>query len=544
MEDLDTIDKSPSRSMDGEEEFNQEGAYREDIDMIDYKSPSRSMDGEEELNEEGAHTGDTDMIDYKSPIPSTDGEEELNQEDVHMEDIDMIDYKSPSVSTDGEEQSNQERSEENKSTEQFEDNDDPLKNLKDKIGTAVEDWFQEMIDKIEDSVEESQDDGEGDEEYICIYEEDKFCPEMLPEFMAEICLGSCESYDDFASLLRQKWAAISEAEPREEEQLPPERSWPDHSLKFEEMSDGVLIEISPWSLPWPEFKSKLFRVDGEEAYQTFQRVIENANVIMATYEDPLLGDVMVYPEKGTVAFSAGLHGWAFTLTNFAKMYASNFGVDESKMMERLGGENFFDPATKKWTTKNTGSATCKRGFVQFCYEPIKQIINTYMNDQKDKLWPMLQKLGVTMKSDEKELMAKALMERVMQTWLPPSSAVLEMMIFHLPSPSTAQRYRVENFYEGPLDDQYANAIGNYDPEGPLMLYVSKMIPASDKGRFFAFGRVFAGESVDWCEGLMSIPERQHFTNIWLISLFSQEQHAGKAVANSTLATSLRVNGSD
>ncbi|PQP97449.1 hypothetical protein Pyn_30902 [Prunus yedoensis var. nudiflora] len=85
------------------------------------------------------------------------------------------------------------------------------------------------------------------------------------------------------------------------------------------------------------------------------------------------------------------------------------------------------------------------------------------------------------------------MKRVMQTWLPASSALLEMMIFHLPSPSTAQRYRVENLYEGPLDDQYANAIRNCDPEGPLMLYVSKMIPASDKGRFFAFGRVFAGK---------------------------------------------------
>ncbi|KAK8651916.1 hypothetical protein V6N13_141491 [Hibiscus sabdariffa] len=235
------------------------------------------------------------------------------------------------------------------------------------------------------------------------------------------------------------------------------------------------------------------QVDGEEAYQTFQRVIENANVIMATYEDPLLGDVQVYPEKGTVAFSAGLHGWAFTLTNFAKMYASKFGVDEAKMMERLWGENFFDPATKKWTTKNTGSATCKRGFVQFCYEPIKQIINTCMNDQKDKLWPMLQKLQVTMKSDEKDLMGKALMKRVMQTWLPASNALLEMMIFHLPSPSKAQKYRVENLYEGPLDDVYANAIRNCDPEGPLMLYVSKMIPASDKGRFFAFGRVFSGK---------------------------------------------------
>ncbi|KAD5318036.1 hypothetical protein E3N88_17982 [Mikania micrantha] len=234
------------------------------------------------------------------------------------------------------------------------------------------------------------------------------------------------------------------------------------------------------------------QIDGEEAYQTFQRVIENANVIMATYEDPLLGDVMVYPEKGTVAFSAGLHGWAFTLTNFAKMYASKFGVDESKMMERLWGENYFDPKTKKWTTKSTGSATCKRGFVQFCYEPIKQIINTCMNDKKDQLWPMLTKLGVTMKSEEKELMGKALMKRVMQNWLPASTALLEMMIFHLPSPHTAQKYRVENLYEGPLDDQYANAIRNCDPDGPLMLYVSKMIPASDKGRFFAFGRVFAG----------------------------------------------------
>ncbi|CAJ2659254.1 unnamed protein product [Trifolium pratense] len=235
------------------------------------------------------------------------------------------------------------------------------------------------------------------------------------------------------------------------------------------------------------------QLDPEEAYLTIQRVIESANVIMATYEDPLLGDVQVYPEKGTVAFSAGLHGWAFTLTNFAKMYASKFGVDESKMMERLWGENFFDPITKKWTTKNTGSATCKRGFVQFCYDPIKQIIELCMTDQKDKLWPMLQKLKVNLKSEEKELTGKALMKRVMQSWLPASSALLEMMIFHLPSPSKAQKYRVDNLYEGPLDDPYASAIRNCDPEGPLMLYVSKMIPASDKGRFYAFGRVFSGK---------------------------------------------------
>merc|ERR1711885_24313 len=36
-------------------------------------------------------------------------------------------------------------------------------------------------------------------------------------------------------------------------------------------------------------------------------------------------------------------------------------------------------------------------------------------------------------------------------------------------------------------------IKNCDPEAPLMMYVSKMVPTSDKGRFYAFGRVFSGK---------------------------------------------------
>ena len=29
-------------------------------------------------------------------------------------------------------------------------------------------------------------------------------------------------------------------------------------------------------------------------------------------------------------------------------------------------------------------------------------------------------------------------------------------------------------------------------QAPLMMYVSKMVPTTDKGRFYAFGRVFSG----------------------------------------------------
>lgn len=73
------------------------------------------------------------------------------------------------------------------------------------------------------------------------------------------------------------------------------------------------------------------------------------------------------------------------------------------------------------------------------------------------------------RNEDKELTGKKLMKAVMQAWLPASEALLEMMIWHLPSPDRAQKYRVENLYEGPLDDIYASAIRNCDPNGPLML---------------------------------------------------------------------------
>merc|ERR1712121_140081 len=56
----------------------------------------------------------------------------------------------------------------------------------------------------------------------------------------------------------------------------------------------------------------------------------------------------------------------------------------------------------------------------------------------------------------------------------------------------SQRYRAELLYEGPQDDEVAVALKACDPSGPLMMYISKMVPTSDKGRFYAFGRVFAG----------------------------------------------------
>jgi elongation factor 2 len=104
------------------------------------------------------------------------------------------------------------------------------------------------------------------------------------------------------------------------------------------------------------FVNKLDRIflelhmDHEEAYQTFSRAIESVNVVIATYKDDLLGEIQVYPEKGTVGFGSGLHSWGFTVGRFANMYASKFGIPKPKMVQKLWGDNFFDGKNKKWST--------------------------------------------------------------------------------------------------------------------------------------------------------------------------------------------------
>ncbi|EME27359.1 elongation factor EF-2 [Galdieria sulphuraria] len=232
------------------------------------------------------------------------------------------------------------------------------------------------------------------------------------------------------------------------------------------------------------------QLDSEDMYQNFLRVIENANVIISTYQDEKLGDVQVSPEAGTVAFSAGLHGWAFTLPRMARMYAKKLGIDVQKMTERLWGNNYYDKAGKKWMKREQAGA--ERGFNEFVIKPIKKIIDLAMSDKVEELDKLLQGLGIKLTSEDKQLRQKQLMKRVLQKWLPADGALLEMMVMHLPSPAVAQKYRVENLYEGPMDDAAATAIRNCDPNGPLMVYISKMVPATDKGRFVAFGRVFSG----------------------------------------------------
>jgi elongation factor 2 len=97
-----------------------------------------------------------------------------------------------------------------------------------------------------------------------------------------------------------------------------------------------------------------------------------------------------------------------------------------------------------------------------------------------------------MMQEELQMEGKPLMKAAMRNWWPTGEAIFQMIVIHLPSPVTAQKYRCEMLYQGPLDDACIG-MKNCDPEAPLMMYISKMVPTSNKGRLYAFGRVFSGK---------------------------------------------------
>src|SRR5581483_10680247 len=206
--------------------------------------------------------------------------------------------------------------------------------------------------------------------------------------------------------------------------------------------------------------------------------------------------MQVSPEKGTVAFGSGLHGWGFTLRQFAQRYSRKFGINCERMMQLLWGENYFDPLEKRWNTHPSAldehGGITERAFCKYVLDPIFKLYDAITNSKKEETFKLLKKQGISLTNDEKGKEGVELLTLVMKKFLPASDALLEMSIIHLPSPVRAQKYRAELLYEGPTDDECAKGISECNPNAPLMFYVSKMVPSTDKDRFYAFGRVFSG----------------------------------------------------
>jgi elongation factor 2 len=168
-------------------------------------------------------------------------------------------------------------------------------------------------------------------------------------------------------------------------------------------------------------------------------------------------------------------------------------MEVEKLMKRFWGDNYYSASEKKWNV--TGGEGYVRGFCQFVLDPIFKVFSAIMNFKKEEYLKLIEKLNIKIPVEDKDKLeegGKPLLKVVMKSWLPAGDTLLSMIAIHLPSPVTAQKYRTEMLYEGPHDDEAFIGMKGCDPNAPLMMYISKMVPTSDKGRFYAFGRVFSG----------------------------------------------------
>ena len=180
----------------------------------------------------------------------------------------------------------------------------------------------------------------------------------------------------------------------------------------------------------------------KELYKPFQHIAENINVIVSTYgkgESGPMGSVIINPVLSTVGFGSGLHGWAFTLKQFAEMYVAKFAAkgegqlgpaERAKkvedMMKKLWGDRYFDPATGKFS-KSANSPDGKklpRTFCQLILDPIFKVFDAIMNFKKEETAKLIEKLDIKLDSKDKDKEGKPLLKAVMCRWLPPGDALL------------------------------------------------------------------------------------------------------------------------
>ncbi|KAF7117252.1 hypothetical protein CNMCM5793_006008 [Aspergillus hiratsukae] len=234
------------------------------------------------------------------------------------------------------------------------------------------------------------------------------------------------------------------------------------------------------------------KIPPNDAYFKLKHVVEEVNTII---ERVLPGQGERYrlsPEKGNVAFACASMEWCFTLRSFAKMYAETYPqVETSDFALRLWGDIFFNPGSRKFTRKGV-EENSKRTFVQFVLEPIYKLYSHTISESPDDLKETLASVGINLKPSQLKSDARVLLNMVCQEFFGPATGFVDMIVQHIPSPVEGARRTLDRYYTGPLDTKVAAAMAACDPEGPLVVHVTKLFTSTDATKFHAFGRIMSG----------------------------------------------------
>jgi U5 small nuclear ribonucleoprotein component len=229
-----------------------------------------------------------------------------------------------------------------------------------------------------------------------------------------------------------------------------------------------------------------------DAYYKLKHTIDEINGLLSMYSESSDG-VIVSPLLGNVCFSSSLYGFSFTLESFAQIYCDMYGggFEPKEFANRLWGDIYFNK-TKRVFTKKQPSTSSHRTFVDFILEPLYKIFAQTVGDVDSTLPKVLKELGVFLSKGELKMNIKPLLRLVCQRFFGDANGFVDMCVNHIPPPNKAAETKIRHTYTGPVDDELGEAMLSCDPEGPLMVHVTKLYPTQDATQFHAFGRVISG----------------------------------------------------
>ncbi|KAJ7204438.1 Calreticulin family-domain-containing protein [Mycena pura] len=231
------------------------------------------------------------------------------------------------------------------------------------------------------------------------------------------------------------------------------------------------------------------RIKPADAYYKIKHTIEEINTFIAAIDpDP---ELRLSPENGNVAFASSDMAWCFTLRSFAQMYADTYGsLDVPSFADRLWGDIYFN-SERKFTRKQPDPEH-NRTFVHFILEPLYKLYSSVISEDTDTLKDTLNGLGVHLKPVVYKMDVRPLLKVVLAQFFGPATGLVDMIVEHIPSPIEGAENKVEGTYSGPQSSDLVASMKACDPNGPVMVQVTKLYQTTDAQSFRAFGRVLSG----------------------------------------------------
>ena len=148
-----------------------------------------------------------------------------------------------------------------------------------------------------------------------------------------------------------------------------------------------------------------------------------------------------------MAFSSTDMHWCFTLRSFAQMYSEAYGpLDVNAFADRLWGDVYFSPSTRKFTRKAEDPET-PRTFVHFILTPLYKLYSQVLSEDTETLKETLEGLGISLKPAMFKMDVRPLLKVITEQFFGHATGLVDMIVEHIPSPleGTGSKVQLTNF---------------------------------------------------------------------------------------------------